>query len=61
MLGGHLDAASAGARVGYDDASYFMRGYKRLFGVLPVRDVARVREGARERAGLGAGSSGTLG
>jgi AraC-like DNA-binding protein len=31
MLGEDLDAASAGARVGYEDPSYFGREYKRLF------------------------------
>ena len=35
MLGGALDAASAGYRVGYDDASHFSREYKRLFGACP--------------------------
>jgi AraC-like DNA-binding protein len=44
LLGEHLDAASAGSRVGYDDASYFTREYKRLFGAPPMRDVARVRD-----------------
>jgi Mrp family chromosome partitioning ATPase len=32
MLGEDLDAASAGYRVGYGDASHFNREYKRLFG-----------------------------
>jgi AraC-like DNA-binding protein len=54
MLGEHLDAASAGYRVGYDDASHFNREYKRLFGVPPMRDVERLREAARASAGLGA-------
>lgn len=44
MLGEHLDAATAGYRVGYDDASHFNREYKRLFGVPPIRDVERLRE-----------------
>jgi AraC-like DNA-binding protein len=52
MLGEHLDAASAGYRVGYDDASHFNREYKRLFGLPPVRDVARLREVPRESARL---------
>ena len=53
MLGEGLDAASAGYRVGYDDASYFNREYKKLFGAPPVRDVERLREGASESVGQG--------
>jgi len=44
MIGEALDAATAGYRVGYDDASHFSREYKRLFGVPPMRDVERLRE-----------------
>src|SRR5215212_1459711 len=44
MLAEDLDAASAGYRVGYGDASQFTREYKRLFGAPPVRDVERLRE-----------------
>lgn len=47
MLGEHLDAASAGYRVGYNDASHFNREYKKLFGVPPIHDVERLREAAR--------------
>ncbi|HEY1014024.1 MAG TPA: AraC family transcriptional regulator [Herpetosiphonaceae bacterium] len=43
LLGEDLDAASAGARVGYEDVAYFTREYKRLFGAPPMRDVARMR------------------
>src|SRR5829696_662639 len=43
MLGEDLDAASAGYRVGYGDASHFTREYKRLFGAPPARDVERLR------------------
>ena len=46
MLGEGLDAASAGSRVGYDDASYFNREYKKLFGKPPIRDVHRLQEAA---------------
>ena len=52
MLGKQLDAASAGYRVGYRDASHFTREYKRLFGEPPMRDVGRLREAAWESAGI---------
>ena len=52
MLGEDLDAASAGYRVGYGDASHFTREYKRLFGAPPARDVERLREAAMVSAGL---------
>lgn len=44
MLNEKLDAAEAGYRVGYDDASHFSREYKRYFGDSPMRDVQRLRE-----------------
>jgi AraC-like DNA-binding protein len=44
MLSENLDAAQAGYRVGYDDASQFNREYKRRFGEPPKRDVERLRE-----------------
>ena len=52
MLGEGLDAASAGYRVGYGDASHFTREYKRLFGAPPMHDVEQLREGPRVSAGL---------
>jgi AraC-like DNA-binding protein len=54
MLGEDLDAASAGYRVGYGDASHFTREYKRLFGAPPARDVERLREAVTESASLAA-------
>ena len=54
MLGEDLDAASAGFRVGYDDASYFNREYKSLFGLPPLRDVERLRAAVGQNGGLGA-------
>jgi AraC-like DNA-binding protein len=47
MLGEKLDAASAGYRVGYDDATQFSREYKRLFGQPPMRDMERLREAVK--------------
>jgi AraC-like DNA-binding protein len=52
MLAEDFDAASAGYRVGYGDASHFNREYKRLFGAPPMRDVERLREAATESANL---------
>lgn len=43
ILGGALDAASAGHAVGYDSPSQFSREYARLFGAPPLRDVTRLR------------------
>jgi AraC-like DNA-binding protein len=54
MLGEGLDAAGAGYRVGYDDASHFNREYKRLFGLPPLRDMEQLRGAARQNGGLGA-------
>ncbi len=44
MLDEDLDAAQAGFRVGYDDASHFSREYKRHFGEPPIRNIERMRE-----------------
>ena len=43
MLGEHLDASSAGFRVGYHEASHFSRDYKKHFGTSPARDIERLR------------------
>lgn len=43
ILGGALDAASAGHAVGYESPSQFSREYARLFGAPPLRDVTRLR------------------
>jgi AraC-like DNA-binding protein len=52
MIANDLDAASAGHRVGYEDASHFTREYKRLFGEPPIRDMQRVRTAATTAADL---------
>jgi len=43
LVAGEFDAATAGYRVGYEDASQFSREYKRFFGEPPMRDVERLR------------------
>lgn len=50
MLNERLDAAEAGYRVGYDDASHFSREYKRHFGEPPLRNVERLRGRVRTGA-----------
>jgi AraC-like DNA-binding protein len=50
MLGENIDAKVAAYRVGYQDASHFNREYKSLFGVSPMHDVHRLREGAQDPA-----------
>lgn len=44
MIAEHLDAATAGHRVGYESQSQFNREYSRFFGLPPARDVKRLRE-----------------
>jgi AraC-like DNA-binding protein len=46
MLSEDFDAARAGYRVGYDNASHFSREYNRLFGEPPMRDKERMRVAA---------------
>ena len=43
MVTENMDVASASFQVGYEDPSYFSREYKKLFGVPPLRDVAKLR------------------
>jgi AraC-like DNA-binding protein len=43
MLGENMDVANTSFRVGYEDPSYFSREYKKLFGIPPHRDIARLR------------------
>ncbi|MGE5803060.1 MAG: AraC family transcriptional regulator [Gemmatimonadota bacterium] len=47
LLGGEVDVARAGYRVGYDDPPHFNREYKKLFGEPPGRDIERLRRVAR--------------
>jgi AraC-like DNA-binding protein len=46
MLSEDINAAEAGYRVGYDDASHFSREYKRHFGEPPMRDIEGLRGAA---------------
>lgn len=43
MLNDSLDPGSPGGRVGYESPSQFSRGYRRLLGAPPQRDVTRLR------------------
>jgi transcriptional regulator GlxA family with amidase domain len=44
------DAASVAFSVGYESASQFSREYARMFGMPPVRDVARFKTPVATRA-----------
>ncbi|HJS42472.1 MAG TPA: AraC family transcriptional regulator [Gemmatimonadales bacterium] len=56
LLGGEVDVARAGYRVGYEDPPHFNREYKKLFGQPPGRDIERLRSVAasnlRDTTGL---------
>lgn len=43
LMAEHLDASTAGHRVGYDSPSQFNREYSRFFGAPPARDLRRLR------------------
>lgn len=47
LLSGLADATSAAFDVGYESPSQFIREYRRLFGIPPLRDVKRMRAEAR--------------
>jgi AraC-like DNA-binding protein len=47
MLSEGLDATRAAFQVGYRDAAFFNREYKRFFGAPPMRDVQRLRATTR--------------
>ncbi|WP_336983602.1 MULTISPECIES: AraC family transcriptional regulator [unclassified Cedecea] len=44
MLRNDLTASAASARVGYESVSQFSREFKRLFGLTPLNEVARMRQ-----------------
>ena len=50
-----MDAANAAFRVGYHDAAYFNWEYKGLFGLPPMRDMARLGRSAVASISLAAG------
>lgn len=51
LLSEALDAADAAYRVGYESPSQFSREYARLFGLPPISDIKRLREGAEQEIG----------
>ncbi|RUR91971.1 AraC family transcriptional regulator [Pectobacterium polaris] len=52
MLNEHRDVSTAAFEVGYESPSQFSREYSRMFGVAPKRDIATLREKARENVGI---------
>jgi AraC-like DNA-binding protein len=52
MVSESYDAAEAGFKVGYDDASHFNREYKRLFGAPPLRHISVMQDGVETPSGL---------
>lgn len=44
MLRNNLTASAASARVGYESVSQFSREFKRLFGLTPIGEVARMKQ-----------------
>lgn len=43
LLSETTDATTTSQRVGYESPSQFSREYNRLFGLPPLRDIARIR------------------
>jgi AraC-like DNA-binding protein len=58
MLFEHRDVAGAASAVGYESASQFSREYARMFGLPPVRDLARFEVSA-SRVRLGGSRTGS--
>lgn len=44
MLRHELTASAASAQVGYESVSQFSREFKRLFGLTPLNEIARMRQ-----------------
>ncbi len=51
MVQNGLNVSAAATRVGYESASQFSREFKRFFGVSPIDDVRRLRDGDGGQAG----------
>ncbi len=49
LLSTQLEAADAAFQVGYESPSHFSREYARLFGLPPIRDIQRLRDGLHAR------------
>ena len=49
LLSTQLEAADAAFQVGYESPSHFSREYARMFGLPPIRDIQRLRDGLHAR------------
>ncbi|GCE03927.1 AraC family transcriptional regulator [Dictyobacter aurantiacus] len=49
LLSAQLEAADAAFQVGYESPSHFSREYARMFGLPPIRDIQRLRDGLHAR------------
>lgn len=50
MLENELEVGLAALKVGYESSTQFIREYRRLFGVPPMRDIKALREAGGNRA-----------
>jgi AraC-like DNA-binding protein len=43
LLSGSMDAGTVASQVGYESSSQFIREYRRLFGLPPIKDIKEIR------------------